>query len=77
METKLQAFQKDRSKNTLFWQEQLLQEAFQKKKDITLILLKGLHIKGIIKGYDTFSILIEYQGEQQLVYKHAISTIRF
>ncbi|MED1183933.1 RNA chaperone Hfq, partial [Bacillus paranthracis] len=69
METKLQAFQKDRSKNTLFWQEQLLQEAFQKKKDITLILLKGLHIKGIIKGYDTFSILIEYQGEQQLVYK--------
>ncbi|PFI79090.1 RNA chaperone Hfq [Bacillus cereus] len=61
----------------LFLQEHLLQEAFQKKKDITLILLKGLHIKGIIKGYDTFSILIEFEGKQQLVYKHAISTIRF
>ncbi|MRB36106.1 RNA chaperone Hfq [Bacillus thuringiensis] len=59
----------------LFSQEHLLQEAFQKKKDITLILLKGLHIKGIIRGYDTFSILIEYEGKQQLVYKHAISTI--
>ncbi|MEH7044966.1 RNA chaperone Hfq [Bacillus thuringiensis] len=77
METKLQSFQKDRSKNILFSQEHLLQEAFQKSKDITLILIKGLHIKGIIRGYDTFSILIEYEGKQQLVYKHAISTIRF
>ncbi|MBT2201762.1 RNA chaperone Hfq [Bacillus thuringiensis] len=73
METKLQAFQKDRDKNMLFLQEQLLQEAFQKRKDITLILVKGLHIK----GYDTFSILIEFEEKQQLVYKHAISTIRF
>ncbi|AHX21843.1 RNA chaperone Hfq [Bacillus cereus] len=77
METKLQAFQKDKDKNMLFLQEQLLQEAFQKRKDITLILVKGLHIKGIIKGYDTFSILIEFEGKKQLVYKHAISTIRF
>ncbi|MCU4715800.1 RNA chaperone Hfq [Bacillus cereus] len=77
METKLQSFQKDRGKNILFSQEHLLKEAFQKKKDITLILLKGLYIKGIIRGYDTFSILIEYEGKQQLVYKHAISTIRF
>ncbi len=61
----------------LFLQEQLLQEAFQKRKDIKLILVKGLHIKGIIRGYDTFSILIEFEGKQQLVYKHAISTIRF
>ncbi|MGN4817029.1 RNA chaperone Hfq [Bacillus cereus group sp. MYBK163-2] len=77
METKLQAFQKNRGKHMLFLQEQLLQEAFQKKKDITLILVKGLHIKGIIRGYDTFSILIGFEGKQQLVYKHAISTIRF
>ncbi|WP_423753581.1 hypothetical protein [Bacillus cereus] len=38
MEMKLQSFQKDRGKNILFSQEHLLQEAFQKKKDITLIL---------------------------------------
>ncbi|WP_130068821.1 RNA chaperone Hfq [Bacillus albus] len=77
MEIKLHLVQKDRGKNMLFLQEHLLQEAFQKRKDITLILLKGLHIKGVIKGYDTFSILIEFEGKQQLVYKHAISTIRF
>ncbi|MGF1438498.1 RNA chaperone Hfq [Bacillus thuringiensis] len=76
METKLQAFQKNRS-NMLSLQEQLLQEAFQKRKDITLILLKGLHVKGMIRGFDTYSVLIEVEGKQQLVYKHAISTIRF
>ncbi|MEK4841381.1 RNA chaperone Hfq, partial [Bacillus sp. FSL L8-0152] len=74
METELQAFQKDRSKNMLSLQEKLLQEAFQKRKDITLILLKGLHIKGIIRGLDTYSVLIEVEGKQQLVYKHVIST---
>lgn len=57
-------------------QEQLLQESFQKRKNITLILLKGLHVKGMIKGYDAFSVLIEFEGRQQLIYKHAISTIR-
>ncbi|MFF2242148.1 RNA chaperone Hfq [Bacillus thuringiensis] len=77
METKLQAFQKDRSKKILSLQEQLLQEALQKRKDITLILLKGLHVKGMIRGFDTYSVLIEVEGKQQLVYKHAVSTIRF
>lgn len=47
-----------------------------KKKDITLILVNGFHIKGIIKGYDVYSIFIEVEGKQQLVYKHAVSTIR-
>ncbi|MBG0967106.1 RNA chaperone Hfq [Bacillus sp. SRB1LM] len=77
METKLQAFQKGKSKNILFLQEQLLQEAFQKQQNITLILLKGLHVKGRIRGFDTYSVLIEFEGKQQLVYKQAISTIRF
>ncbi len=58
-------------------QEQLLQEALQKRKDITLILLKGLHVKGMIRGFDTYSVLMEFEGKQQLIYKHAISTIRF
>ncbi|MED3201275.1 RNA chaperone Hfq [Bacillus toyonensis] len=61
----------------LFLQEQFLQEALHKKNAITLILLKGLHVKGMLRGYDAFSVLIEFEGKQQLVYKHAISTIRF
>jgi host factor-I protein len=60
----------------LSFQEQDLQEAVQKKKSMTMILVNGFHIKGIIKGYDLYSILIEVDGKQQFVYKHAISTIR-
>lgn len=77
MKTKLQTSQQVKSRDMLFLQEQLLQEAFQKRQNITLILLKGLHVKGMIKGFDTYSVLIEFEGKQQLVYKHAISTIRF
>ncbi|EJP82324.1 RNA chaperone Hfq [Bacillus thuringiensis] len=77
MKTKLQNSQQVKSRDMLFLQEQLLQEAFQKRQNITLILIKGLHVKGMIKGFDTYSVLIEFEGKQQLVYKHAISTIRF
>ncbi|MHA2896236.1 RNA chaperone Hfq [Bacillus cereus] len=56
----------------MFLQEQILQETVQRKKDITLILVNGFHIK----GYDVYSIFIEVEGKQQLVYKHAVSTIR-
>ncbi|PGA88453.1 RNA chaperone Hfq [Bacillus toyonensis] len=82
-ETKLKVLQKERNRNrnrnrnTVSLQEKLLQEAMQEKKNVTLILLKGFHIKGTIQGYDLYSILIEAEGKQQLVYKHAISTIRF
>ncbi|MGH1287803.1 RNA chaperone Hfq [Bacillus toyonensis] len=64
MEAKLQAFQKNRNKNMLSLQEKLLQEAFQKRKDITLILLKGLHVKGMIRGFDAYSVLMEFEGKQ-------------
>ncbi|MBG9827829.1 RNA chaperone Hfq [Bacillus wiedmannii] len=77
MERKPHALQKERTKNMLSLQERLLQEAMQGKENVTLILLKGFHIKGTIQGYDVYSILIEAEGKQQLVYKHAISTIRF
>ncbi|MGR6001731.1 RNA chaperone Hfq [Bacillus cereus] len=49
----------------------------KKEMVVTLILLKGFHIKGAIKGYDTFSILIESEGKQKIIYKYAISTIQF
>ncbi|MGR5965361.1 RNA chaperone Hfq [Bacillus thuringiensis serovar medellin] len=77
MERKSHALQKERTKNMVSLQERLLQEAMQEKKNVTLILLKGLHIKGTIQGYDVYSVLIEAEGKQQFVYKHAISTIRF
>jgi host factor-I protein len=77
LERKPHDLKKERTKDMLSFQEQVLQEAVQKKKSMTMILVNGFHIKGIIKGYDLYSILIEVDGKQQLVYKHAISTLRF
>ncbi|UOB98574.1 RNA chaperone Hfq [Bacillus wiedmannii] len=76
MERNPQVLQEKRTKDMVSFQEQVLQEAVQRKKNMTMILVNGFHIKGTITGYDLYSILLEVDGKQQLVYKHAISTIR-
>jgi host factor-I protein len=77
LERKPNVLKKERTNDMLSFQEQVLQEAVQKKKSMTMILVNGFHIKEAnIKGYDLYSILIEVDGKQQFVYKHAISTIR-
>lgn len=42
---------------------------------VQVFLLNGYQIKGIVKSFDNFTVLLEVDGKQQLVYKHAISTI--
>jgi host factor-I protein len=59
LEKKLQPILKERARNTVSMQERLLQEVIQKKQVISLILINGFHMKGIVKEYDAFSILIE------------------
>jgi len=41
----------------------------------TVFLVNGYQIKGVIRSFDQFTVLIEVEGKQQLVYKHAISTV--
>lgn len=45
------------------------------KMPVTVYLMGGQQLKGIVKGFDSFSILLELAGKDNLVYKHAISTI--
>lgn len=57
-----------------------LQDAFlnQARKEhilVTIYLVNGFQIKGIVKGFDNYVVIFDCQGQQQLVYKHAISTI--
>lgn len=48
----------------------------RKEKTVVIIYLtNGFQIKGTIKGFDSFVVVIETEGKQQLIYKHAISTI--
>lgn len=41
---------------------------------VTIFLLNGFQLKGLIKSYDNYTVLLESEGKQQLIYKHAIST---
>ena len=52
-----------------------LQDGFlnQVRKDIHLV--NGFQIKGVVKGFDNFIVMVDSMGKQQMIYKHAISTI--
>lgn len=57
-----------------------LQDAFlnQVRKDnipVTFFLINGFQLKGMVKGFDNFTVILESEGKQLMVYKHAISTI--
>lgn len=41
---------------------------------VTVFLMNGFQLKGLIKSYDNYTVLLETEGKQQLIYKHAIST---
>jgi host factor-I protein len=56
-----------------------IQDTFlnQLRKDsipVTVYLTNGFQIRGLIKAFDNFTIIIDSEGRQQMVYKHAIST---
>jgi host factor-I protein len=42
---------------------------------VIIYLINGFQLRGVVKGFDNFTVIIENDGKQQLVYKHAISTI--
>ncbi|MBD3730565.1 MAG: RNA chaperone Hfq [Sphingomonadales bacterium] len=57
-----------------------LQDAFlnllrRNKTPVTMFLVKGVKLQGIVTWFDNFSILLRRDGQSQLVYKHAVSTI--
>lgn len=57
-----------------------LQDAFlnQVRKEnipVTIFLVNGFQLKGNVKGFDNFTVILDVEGKQQMIYKHAISTI--
>lgn len=55
-------------------QDQILNQLRKDKVFVTVFLLNGFQIRGLVKGFDNFTVLLESEGKQQLIYKHAIST---
>ena len=60
--------------NTTNLQDTYLNKLRKEKVFLTVILMNGFQLRGVIKSYDNFTVLIETDGKQQLIFKHAIST---
>lgn len=56
-------------------QDQFLNQMRKDKAAVTVFLVKGVKLQGIVTWFDNFSLLLRRDGQAQLVYKHAISTI--
>lgn len=62
-------------KETMNLEDRILYECVNKRIPTAIYLMNGVPIRGLITGYDSFIVLIESEGKQQMVYKHAISTV--
>ena len=60
---------------TIKLQDAILKEARRDKVPVTIFLMNGFQLRGIITGFDSFVVLLVTDGKQQMIYKHAISTL--
>lgn len=57
------------------YQDVFLNQVRKERLSLTVFLMNGFQLHGTVKGYDGFTVLLDSDGKQQLIYKHAISTI--
>jgi host factor-I protein len=65
----------EQNNNQVLIQDQILQNAMENNQPVTVFLTRGNRITGYVKAYDRFCILLDVNGEEQLIFKHAISTL--
>ena len=56
-------------------QEIFLMRARKQNIPVTMFLVNGFQLRGTITGFDCFVVILDSEGRQQVIYKHAISTI--
>ena len=56
-------------------QDLFLLSARRARVSVTVFLVNGFQMRGIVTGFDSFVVVLESDGKQQMLYKHAISTI--
>lgn len=57
------------------FQDIFLNQARRDRSMITMFLMNGFQLHGIVRGFDGFTVVLDSDGRQQLIYKHAISTV--
>ncbi|MBO4852780.1 MAG: RNA chaperone Hfq [Schwartzia sp.] len=56
-------------------QDSFLNQARKENVGVIIHLVNGFQIKGNVRGFDNFTVILDSMGKQQMIYKHAISTI--
>lgn len=56
-------------------QDTLLNQIRREKQIVTFFLMNGFQLKGVVRSFDSFVVILDTDGRQQMIYKHAISTI--
>ena len=56
-------------------QDAILSEIRRDKIPVTMFLMNGFQLRGTVTGYDSFVVVLVTDGKQQMIYKHAISTL--
>lgn len=63
------------NKSSINLQDVFLNQVRKEHIAVTIYLTNGFQLKGLVKGFDNFTVVLDSDSKQQLVYKHAISTI--
>jgi RNA chaperone Hfq len=63
------------NKSTNNLQDIFLNGARKNKIPVTIYLTNGFQLRGAVKGFDSFTVVLDCDGKQMMIYKHAISTI--
>lgn len=63
------------AKETNHLQETFLTRLYRTRTNVTMFLMNGYQLRGVITGFDAFVVVLTSEGRQQVIYKHAISTI--
>jgi host factor-I protein len=56
-------------------QDTFLAECQRLGAPVTVFLMNGFQLRGVVKGFDPFTVLLDYDQKTHLIYKHAISTV--
>ena len=63
------------NKQAINLQDVFLNQVRREKLAVTVYMTNGFQLKGVVKGFDNYTVVLDSDGRQQLIYKHAISTV--
>lgn len=63
------------NKSPINLQDTFLNQVRKENMPVIIYLVNGFQLKGIVRGFDNYVVVLDFEGKQQMIYKHAISTV--